>query len=492
MHKRVLLAGLSHETHTFIPQMTRLQDFTVMHARAIRASAGDVSGIAGVLAVAADCSWDIIPVVHMGAMPGPIVEDEVIDTFWQFFTETVKREVAGGIDGVMLILHGAMVSESFTDVEGEILRRIRSLENLAGVPVCGSLDLHANFTAEMAQYSSGLIAYRENPHTDIKQTAMRAARVLDRLMHSGEQPMTVYAHPPLIWTPSGTGTREIPMRILETRAREIEVADPNILAVNVFGGFAFSDIPEAGVSFSAMTVGDPACARNAVDDLCTMAMEMRELGNVSGIDLDDALDRLSQYPKGPILLVESADNIGGGTPGDITYILKALVTRGIRNAGVIINDAETVKELQGYNIGARVQVNIGGKSGVVGAEPLPLEVELRSLSDGQYVLEDPHSHLAGSGQNIYMGPCAVVCYQGVTILLTSRPSPPFDLGQWRSQGINPEDLFVIAVKAAAAHRQAYDPIAVASYTVDTPGPCTENLKRLPYRYVKRPVYPLDA
>ncbi len=492
MNKRVILAGLSHETHTFIPKLTRLQDFIILHEAEIRATAGDVSGLAGVWEVATDCGWEVIPAAHLRAMPGPLVADEVIDTFWRIFTSTVQREAARGIDGVLLILHGAMVCESFADVEGELLQRIRSLDDLAGVPVCGSLDLHANFTAEMAQYSSGLIAYRENPHTDIKQTAVRAARLLDRLMRSGEQPATVYAHPPLIWTPSGTGTRETPMRALETRAREIETAHPEILAVNVFGGFAFADIPEAGVSFSAVTVGDPDLAHSAVEELSAMAMSMHALGNVSGIDLDEVLDRLPQHPQGPVLLVESADNIGGGTPGDNTFILRALVERDIQNAGVIINDAETVRDLQGHSIGAHLQVSIGGKSGVVGAEPLPLKVELCSLSDGQYTLEDPNSHLAGSGQKINMGPCAVVRHRGIIIVLTSRPSPPFDLGQWRSQGINPEDLYVIVVKAAAAHRQAYDPIAAASYTVDTPGPCTEKLKRLPYRRVKRPVYPLDA
>jgi microcystin degradation protein MlrC len=218
---------------------------------------------------------------------------------------------------------------------------------------------------------------------------------------------------------------------------------------------------------------------------------MHALGNVVGMPLEEALDRLPGHRRGPVLLVEPADNIGGGAPGDNTTILHALVERGVQNAGMIINDPETVQALQHYAIGEQVRMDIGGKSGVMGAEPLPLDVELLSRSDGRYTLEDPHSHLAGSGQHIEMGPCAVVRHQGITILLTSRPSPPFDLGQWRSQGIQPEALSVIVVKAAAAHRQAYDPIAAASYTVDTPGACTQNLKRLPYRHVKRPVYPLD-
>jgi microcystin degradation protein MlrC len=108
-------------------------------------------------------------------------------------------------------------------------------------------------------------------------------------------------------------------------------------------------------------------------------------------------------------------------------------------------------------------------------------------------LEDANSHLASMcGSYFDMGPCAVVRHKGVTILLTSRKTPPFDLGQWRSQGIEPERLSVIGVKAAVAHRRVYDPIAGAQYTVATRGPCSSDLRQFPFRHVKRPVYPLDA
>jgi microcystin degradation protein MlrC len=119
-------------------------------------------------------------------------------------------------------------------------------------------------------------------------------------------------------------------------------------------------------------------------------------------------------------------------------------------------------------------------------------VELVSRSDGRFALEDKQSHLASmAGDSFDMGPCAVVRHAGLTILITSRKTPPFDLGQWRGQGIEPAELSVIGVKAAVAHRRAYDPIAARMWWVDTPGPCTSNLRSLPYRRVRRPVYPLD-
>ncbi len=121
-----------------------------------------------------------------------------------------------------------------------------------------------------------------------------------------------------------------------------------------------------------------------------------------------------------------------------------------------------------------------------------LSVEFVSRSDGRFELEDKQSHLASMcGSQFDMGPCAVVRHGGVTILLTSRKTPPFDLGQWRSQGIEPEKLFAIGVKAAVAHRRVYDRIARQHVTVDTSGPCSSRLDRFPWRHVRRPIFPLD-
>jgi microcystin degradation protein MlrC len=425
-------------------------------------------------------------------MPGATVADAVVDLFWDSILAVVQEEGERGIDGVFLVFHGAMVSESLPDVEGELLCRVRGVEALSGVPVCGVLDLHANFTQAMAAHSEGFVSYRENPHTDAKRAARDAAQLLDRLMRTGERPVTVWERPPLMWPPSGTDTAEDPMLTLERRAREVEARRPDLLIVNVFAGFPFADTPEAGVSISAVTLGDPKTASEVTEELATLAWSLKEEGNRAGITLEEAMRRLREHEEGPVLLVEPSDNIGGGAPGENTHLLRAFVEHRVRDAGVVINDPQAVRSLWDAEPGERREVVIGGKSGEVGAEPLPLEVEAISKSNGRFELEDRQSHLASiSGTQVNMGPCTVVRHEGVTVLLTSRRTPPFDLGQWRSQGVKPEELFTIGIKAAAAHRRAYGPIAKASYTVDLPGPCAENLKRLPYRCVRRPVYPLE-
>lgn len=488
--RRVLFAGLFHETHTFVEGATGLQDFAILRGEAMLDCEGDCSPLGGALEAAKNYGWTILPMVDFRASPSAMVEDEVVETFWREFENRAKPELAKGIDAIYLVLHGAMVSPSWLDVEGEILERIRNLPGAREIPIFGVFDLHANFTERMAKNSNCLVAYRENPHTDARQAAQNAAALLDRCFHTGQMPRTFWKHPPIMWPPTGTGTASEPMLSLEILARQIEKESPDVWCANVVAGFSFADTPETGVSFVISTTGSETEAREKLERLSQLALKNRELGNVTEPPIDSVMGKIP--PDGLIVLVEPSDNIGGGAPGDGTGILRALIRYKIANAAVCINDPAAVEKLKPFPIGAKTTLAVGGKGSRLDAGPLPLEVELISRSDGKFELEDKQSHLASMSGNFFeMGPCAVVKHQGISILLTSNKTPPFDLGQWRSQGIEPAKLSVIGVKAAVAHRRAYDPIASQMFWVETPGPCCSNLKKLLYRKVIRPVYPLD-
>lgn len=487
MSKRVVFAGLFHETHTFLEGSTGWRDFIVRRDEEFFHEAGDSSPLGGAIESAREYGWDVIPTVDYRASPGAIVEDEVVETFW---SELAAR-LAPPFDAVYLVLHGAMVSRSLISVEAEILTRLRRLIGPA-VPIFGVFDLHANFSPRLADLANCLVAYRENPHTDARRAAQIAAELLQRTFTTGEVPRMFWQHPPLMWPPTGTGTATEPMLSLERLARRLEEETPEFWAVNVVAGFSFADTPDTGVSFAIATTGSETTARAALEKLSALALEHRDEGNVTDPPIADVLAQLDPLPPGLTVLVEPSDNIGGGAPGDGTGLLRALVERAIPNAAIAINDPEAVRRLSGLPIGARLTLPIGGQGSPLDAGPLSLEVELLRTSDGQFALEDKQSHLASmAGDCFAMGPCAVVQHRGLTILLTTHRTPPFDLGQWRSQGIEPSQLSVIAVKAAVAHRRAYDPIATRMFWVDTPGPCTSNLRSLPFRHVRRPIHPLD-
>jgi microcystin degradation protein MlrC len=210
--------------------------------------------------------------------------------------------------------------------------------------------------------------------------------------------------------------------------------------------------------------------------------------------LPDAIADLVERREFPALLVEPADNIGGGAPGDATWILEALVQSGTElKSGIIINDPDAAAKLHALNVGESTTVPLGGDFPSLSGPCIEVPLKLLKKIDGKFTVEDLHSHIVSMcGSQIEMGPTALASYGNILILVTTHKTPPMDLGQWRCVGVDPADFEIIGIKAAVAHRQAYDRISRRSYTVSTPGCCTSDLKTLSYHNVERPAFPLEG
>jgi microcystin degradation protein MlrC len=485
--RRVLIAGLFHETHTYLDGVTSLADFSIKRGAELLECLGDSSPLGGVLQTAKQrFDWEMIPVIDYRAQPSATVADEVVESWWRDFETLARPALAGGVEAIYLVLHGAMVSQSVPDVEGMLLERIRALPGAASLPVFGVFDLHANFSPRMAQFADCLVGYRENPHTDARAAAQLAAGLLHWSLTSGERPRMQIHQPGIIWPPTGTGTAADPMLSLNALARKIEAEEPEVWAVSVVPGFAFADTPDTGLTLVSCGVGDQGTGLGMLADL---AEELREVGMAKDPPVDEVLAQLMStgaLPEGLTVLVEPSDNIGGGAPGDGTGLLRAMLRHGLTESAVCLADAGAVQAVQGVAVGGKTTLSVGGKGSRLDEGPLSLEVSLRSVHEGSFELEDKNSHLASMcGDAFHMGPCAVVEHAGITILLTSTKTPPFDLGQWRSVGIEPTKLRAIGVKAAVAHRRAYDGIATRMLWVDTPGPCSSDVSRFERRWLRR-------
>ena len=490
---RVLCAGLFHETHTFVDAPTLLADFEFRLGDEMLACRGDASPLGGALDFARGKNWQVEPLLDARAVPSGMVEDAVFDKYWAEFRERMLRCKEADVDGMLLILHGAMVTASWRDVEGELLRRIREDLGWTRVPIVVVLDLHANVSPLMARQASALVGYRENPHSDARETARRAAALLDRLMRRGERVTTLWRGTQIVWPPAGTGTAFSPMCELEAMARDAEQSVPGVLEVSIYAGFSFADTPDTGVSFSVVHVADCAPAEAVLDQLAERAWELREKGNVRGVPVDRVLEKIAARSGGLSVLAEESDNVGGGAPGDGTGLLRALIEHRVKNAAVCLADAAAVGKLDAVAVGMSLTLPLGGRGSRYDAGPLTLAVIVRRHSDGKFSLEDKQSHLASAcGDTFDMGPSVLVEHDGILILLTSKRTMPMDLGQWKCVGVDPAALQVIGVKAAVAHRRAYDPIAKENFLIDTPGPCSGDLRRLGYQFIRRPVFPLDS
>ncbi|MGB5328202.1 MAG: M81 family metallopeptidase, partial [Gammaproteobacteria bacterium] len=163
---KCIVAMMQHETNTFSPLPTPLAAFGSGVGLKLPPAGEQAIGIygaadfafAGMLAVARAAGADCVVPVTAYAEPGGKVADDAFDYICDQICDAVRQ----GCDAVLLDLHGAMVTQSFDDGEGELLRRIREVS--PGIPIAVALDFHTNLTAAMVDNCNVIDGYRTYPH----------------------------------------------------------------------------------------------------------------------------------------------------------------------------------------------------------------------------------------------------------------------------------------------------------------------------------------
>lgn len=489
---RVAIGGVVHETHSFAETSTALADFQrqCLHSgpALLEAMAGTRSAIGGMIQGAAGRGWSLVPTVYGAAMPGGIVTDAAYEAIVQGLLRRLHADIP--VDGVLLALHGAMVTESHQDPESDILTRVRQVVG-GRIPIVVVLDMHGNISPRMVELGDVLVAFDTNPHIDPYARGIEATEILDALLRGIIRPTAASVHPPLLLAPQATGTGDLPLRAVHERAAAME-AEEQVICVAVMAGFAYADTPSTGASIIVTTDGDPDLARRYAQELGDILMRHRQAALPTFFAPDEAVARAVDAPGRPILLVDSADNIGGGTPGDGTDALQAMLRHQVEEGTIVLADPEAVAACWEAGQGASVTLAVGGKTDRWHGDPVVVSGVVFALSDGVFQAELPDNHFAAFfGTEIRMGRTAWLRAGGINIVLTERKIPPFDLAQLRGIGLVPEQQKMIVVKSAVAYRAAYLPIAAGVIEMDTAGLCSANLSRFPYRYIRRPIFPLD-
>ena len=495
MSKNIFLSGIYHETHTFLNQPTNLKDFIIYEDdEIIKKNKGNGSPTDGFIEYAIKKNWIISTGIQMAAIPSGTVNEEAEIFFEKKFFSKLE-ECCQKIDAIFLILHGAMVSKNHDDFEGDLLEKINlflKAKNIT-IPIVAVLDLHANVSEKMTKNSTCLYAYRKNPHSDSRKTAIKAASILNHLMENLN--VKQIFHPTkYILPPTGVGTANDPMKSILQEAKKIEDNDNDIVCINVMAGYSYADIEDCGFSLNCCTRGDVKVAEKYLKLLNDILESKLESAYPTENSIEETVKKIKKLSpqKKPILLIEPADNIGGGTPGDATDLLSNFLKFDYDRIVAIINDPEAVQICHKGKIGDKVELKIGAKFDDYHGDPMPFRGIIDKLSDGKFVLENKKSHLASMmGMNINMGLSVVLKNNQLTLLLTSIKTPPMDLGQLISQGIDPTKAKFIIIKAAVSHKDAYDPIASHSFYIDSQGLCTSNLKRLPFKKIGNKIIALD-
>jgi microcystin degradation protein MlrC len=493
---RVLIGGLSHETNTFNPRLT---DRAAFERRAwltgdalIDERRGTNSEIGGFIAGLSAAGVEIVPSAFAAAMPSGVVADVVLEAILDAILATLRR---APVDGLLLSLHGAMVTESHADAEGYLLARLRECVGRE-LPILVSLDLHATLTPEMAAHADGMVVYRTYPHMDLAERGEEAAELMVRVLRGDARPTVAIAKAPLlIGPPHNVLPTDEPMRSIMARAREMEREIPGVLAACPAHGFMQQDVPWAGVGAAVTTDGDPDLAQRLADELAGLLFAHR---HDYVVDLPDAAEAvrqaslLAQKPGvvGCVAIADSGDNIGGGTPGDGAALLHEILRQGVTSAFVPLCDPEGARSAAAAGVGATVTLAVGGKSAPLYGPPVEITAQVRAITDGVYLNRAWGGYEAGivadDGLSVRLD------MGGITILLNSMPASPNNIMHAHAIGVYPEDYAMAVCKGGLAFREAYKPPRTHSYIqADTPGYSTSNLSLLTFRQVRRPIAPLD-
>jgi len=488
----VLTGELAHESNTF---SVRPADYAAFEARgvhlgasAIEARGGANTPLGGFLEVGSRHGWTIHHTISAMAQPcGPVTRD-AFDRLAHPIIEGARQH-KGALHGVLLGLHGAMVTTFCEDGEGELLARLRDVLG-PDLPIGITLDPHANVTAQMTELAQIIVSYKTYPHVDMRVAGVHAAEILQRTMAKEINPRTIRAHRPMLEEVNGGRTDVGPMLPRLAKAREYE-RQADVFAVSVNGGFGNADIEEVGPTVLVTGQGDfarhQAFAESIMDDIWNCRNEMI----TSFLEVNEAARQAAAFDaaSGPLVIADYADNPGGGGYGDSTNLLAALLAVGLKSAcfGPIV-DPEAANALHRRKIGDMVSLLVGGKTDPgVGGPPLTLTGELTLLSNGEYVGDGPM--IGGLGGS--WGPTAVLKVGEMEILIVTNPAQMLDLQQFRSFGIDPAAKRVVALKSMQHFRAAFEPIAGKVIVCDSGALCTPDLTKLTYRRARRPIFPLN-
>ena len=471
---RIALGGVMLESVSFLTLLTTLDELRAAEAEGpalLERFRGTNTIPGGFIGVCEAASVEIVPLMFVDAgAAGPMTDDAFID-----YADRICAglQAAGPLDGVLLALHGALTTPTRLDPDREITERVRAVMGRA-TPVAVAMDYHANLDAHVLAHVDALFGYHYSPHTDIAATGERAAHCLLRMILTGHRPAMALVKPGIMVPSIFSATGIEPLASLVRASVAMARPAPDFLDVTIFAGFSYADVPNCGFSVLAVA-DDKAEAQRVAESLSARIAGLRAglLHRDLVLDMTTGVDQaLARAGTGrPVVLLEHADRCN-----DSTYLLRALLERGVRGAAVpYIWDPAAAAAAAAAGVGARVTLDVGGHSSPRAGGVVRLTGVVRSAGEVEYRTTGAYMN----GRLVQLGMTAVLDVEGLMVSLVSRPTLTVDLDPFEQFGLRAQDFAIIVLRSKTHFRAAYEPIAECILIVDTPDWGPADLTTLP-------------
>jgi len=433
--------------------------------------------------------WTPVPLRVALAQPGGPVEESFFRTFLNDIEAGLKS--AGPLDAVFISAHGAALAEGTDDPDGDLFEVVRRVIG-PDIPVVAVFDLHANVSHKMIDNLSVFVGYLENPHTDIYERGVEAAKHMRECL-AGARTAIAMVKVPLVPPQISLLTARGPYADLIKYGQTKLGGD--ILNVSVMAGFAYSDSPKNGLTavVTARNANKKAAAKLSLK-IAKRAWDTKERFKRAMMSLGDAVQLAVSVGRDrrrkPIVLADVADNPGGGGRGNTTYLLRALKSAGAQQVIFgVFNDAAVAAKAHELGEGAIFTASFNSQEHQEFSLPFDSEAKVVKLSDGKYVGR------RGVLKNVSsdMGPSALLDLRGIQLVVISHRCQCMDPRQFEMFGLDIAQARIVVVKSRGHFRGGFDEFFKPEqiYEVDCPGLTSPMLANFTWSKLPRPVYPLD-
>lgn len=479
--------GIYHESNTFVTKPTVLDDFKNGHylkGEAIRKEYRDAHNeIGGMLEVMDREGMEVVPLIYASATPGGTISAETYDILLEELLSELDKVLP--VDACLVIPHGAGVSEKYPDMDGHWLSKVREKVG-KNVPIIGTLDLHANVSQLMVDSTDALVAYKENPHVDMRQRGAESANILAGLLKGQTKPVQALVQVPLAISIEQQLTANEPCISLYAYANEL-AKELGVLSLSIQHGFPYADVHEMGTSIIVVADADRDKAMSVAKKLESYILERKDTFVGHKNDIGSSLKQINVSEK-PVLLLDMGDNVGGGGPANNCCILEAFEESKQYKYFVCLYDPKAVEEASSHQVGDVFDLEVTG-TGKEGLKTLKLHVKLLRVTDGTFQESNPRH---GGQINFRMGKTVVLATnEGSEIMLTSLRVMPFSLQQLISQGVNPSNFDAIVAKGVNAPIAAYSPVCPTIIQVNTPGVTQADMTLFDFKHRRKPLFPFE-
>ncbi|RKP47056.1 M81 family metallopeptidase [Pararobbsia silviterrae] len=387
------------------------------------------------------------------------------------------------LDAVLLGLHGGMIAHGYPDAEGDLIECVRALvgpECVIGV----EFDPHCLVTPKRLDASDVIVLYKEYPHTDIVEQADRLIDIVTRIVAHKVRPVASLFDCRQI---DSYPTTAAPMRAFIDAIKSIEATREDVISISVVHGFVYGDSPDLSTRILVYTNDDKAAGDALATTLGHELIGLRGHTAPPLLSIDAAIDAAfdTTPDTGPVVIADPTDNAGGGAPSDNTDILARLIARDV--GGVAFGpiwDPVMVQLCLDAGVGARIPLRIGGKVATTSGIPIDATVDVIGAYRGAWQSFGASRVESGNAAGVRIG--------GIEIALTSMRTQAFSLELFTQLDIDPRGKRAVFVKSVNHFMAHYGPIASRVLHVNGGGPLQRDYSKMPYRHVRRPIWPIDT